>query len=145
MSDCPFRYQGQYEDRETGLYYNRFRYYSPDDGVYLSQDPIRLNGGLNLYGYVRDTNAWVDVFGLQGTGTPFQVGLHKDLIKVNGGTGLDSHHVGQKAIMKDVVANYDKMNAPAILIPASGHISFTKCTDTFENAGVKSISVLCVG
>jgi hypothetical protein len=26
---CPFRYQGQYEDAETGLYYNRFRYYSP--------------------------------------------------------------------------------------------------------------------
>jgi RHS repeat-associated protein len=37
-TDCPFRYQGQYEDAETGLYYNRFRYYSPDEGMYLSQD-----------------------------------------------------------------------------------------------------------
>ena len=43
-TDCPFRYQGQYEDSETGLYYNRFRYYSPDDGVYVSQDPIRIKG-----------------------------------------------------------------------------------------------------
>lgn len=30
----PFRFQGQYEDEETGLYYNRFRYYSPEEGCY---------------------------------------------------------------------------------------------------------------
>jgi RHS repeat-associated protein len=63
--DCPFRYQGQYEDVETGLYYNRFRYYDPNIGNYLSQDPIGLAGGNpTLYGYVGDTNSWVDVFGL---------------------------------------------------------------------------------
>jgi len=64
-TDCPFRYQGQYEDRETGLYYNRFRYYSPEEGIYISQDPIRLRGGHTLYSYVKDTNGWVDVFGLE--------------------------------------------------------------------------------
>jgi uncharacterized protein RhaS with RHS repeats len=32
-TECPFRYQGQYEDAETGLYYNRFRYYSPNEGM----------------------------------------------------------------------------------------------------------------
>ncbi len=63
-SDCPFRYQGQYEDMETGLYYNRFRYYAPEEGMYISQDPIRLAGGKELYKYVRDTNKWVDPFGL---------------------------------------------------------------------------------
>ena len=36
----PFRFQGQYEDEETGLYYNRFRYYSPEEGCYTQQDPI---------------------------------------------------------------------------------------------------------
>nr|WP_306305908.1 RHS repeat-associated core domain-containing protein [Prevotella aurantiaca] len=36
----PFKYQGQYEDAETGLYYNRFRYYDPNAGSYISQDPI---------------------------------------------------------------------------------------------------------
>ena len=41
----PFRFQGQYEDSETGLYYNRFRYYSPHTGNYISQDPIGLTGG----------------------------------------------------------------------------------------------------
>jgi RHS repeat-associated protein len=65
-TDCPFRYQGQYEDGETGLYYNRFRYYSPEEGVYISQDPIRLAGGMNIYSYVHDTNGWVDIFGLVG-------------------------------------------------------------------------------
>lgn len=63
----PFRYQGQYEDTETGLYYNRFRYYSPDSGTYLSQDPIGLAGNNpNLYAYVHDLNTWVDPFGLSG-------------------------------------------------------------------------------
>jgi RHS repeat-associated protein len=66
-TDCPFRYQGQYEDAETGLYYNRFRYYSPEEGVYISQDPIGMNGGINLYSYVNDTNSWVDWFGLAPT------------------------------------------------------------------------------
>ncbi len=66
-TDCPFRYQGQYEDAETGLYYNRFRYYSPDEGIYISQDPIRLDGGLSLYGYVKDVNYLVDRYGLVET------------------------------------------------------------------------------
>jgi RHS repeat-associated protein len=46
-ANCPFRYQGQYEDVETGLYYNRFRYYDPEVGIYIRQDPIRLQGGDN--------------------------------------------------------------------------------------------------
>ena len=63
--DCPFRYPGQYEDGETGLYYNRFRYYNPEDGMYISQDPIRLMGNNpNIYAYVKDTNDLVDIFGL---------------------------------------------------------------------------------
>ena len=35
--DCPFRYPGQYEDVETGLYYNRFRYYDPEMGQYIEE------------------------------------------------------------------------------------------------------------
>ena len=67
LSDCPFRYQGQYEDEETGLYYNRFRYYSSDTGQYISQDPIGLAGNNpTLYGYVSDTNSWTDILGLLG-------------------------------------------------------------------------------
>ncbi len=65
LADCPFRYQGQYEDVETGLYYNRFRYYAPDQGIYISQDPIGLHSGeFNFYAFVGDPNRLVDVFGL---------------------------------------------------------------------------------
>jgi len=39
-TDCPFRYAGMYEDRELGgLYYNRFRYYSPEEGIYMKGQP----------------------------------------------------------------------------------------------------------
>ena len=58
-------HQGQYYDCETELCYNRFRYYSPDSGTYISQDPIGLaSGEPNFYAYVPDVNSWVDVFGL---------------------------------------------------------------------------------
>ena len=60
----PFRQLGQYADVETDLYYNRFRYYNPDTGTYLSQDPIRLAGGNAFYAYVHDCNSWIDPFGL---------------------------------------------------------------------------------
>lgn len=62
---CNYLYQGQYEDTETGLAYNRFRYYSPDAGMYISQDPIGLSGGnATIYAYIRDSNQSVDPFGL---------------------------------------------------------------------------------
>ena len=38
----PFKYQGQYEDAETGLYYNRFRYYDPNAGSYISRTRLGL-------------------------------------------------------------------------------------------------------
>ena len=61
---CPFKYQGQYYDSEVELCYNRFRYYHPETGRYISQDPIKLLGGFNVFAYVSDTNAWVDLLGL---------------------------------------------------------------------------------
>jgi RHS repeat-associated protein len=61
---CPFRWPGQREDPETGLYYNRFRYYDPDAGVYISPDPIGVSGGLRPYAYVDDVLVAFDPFGL---------------------------------------------------------------------------------
>jgi len=72
---CPFRYPGQYEDVETGLYYNRFRYYDAEGGRYINPDPIGLIGGMALYGYVKDTNSWTDAFGLAGTGGAYMFGF----------------------------------------------------------------------
>jgi RHS repeat-associated protein len=66
LTGCPWRWPGQYEDEETGLYYNRFRYYDPASGRYVNQDPIGLGGGLELYGYVFDPIDLVDPYGLAG-------------------------------------------------------------------------------
>ena len=62
--NVPFRFQGQYYDEESGLHYNRFRYYDPEIGRFVSQDPIGLDGGLNIYVYVKNPVQWVDPSGL---------------------------------------------------------------------------------
>ncbi|MBK6531959.1 MAG: RHS domain-containing protein [Deltaproteobacteria bacterium] len=62
--ECPWRWPGQYHDAETGLHYNRFRYYDPELGRYISQDPIGLAGGLDLYAYVSDPLTQIDPYGL---------------------------------------------------------------------------------
>lgn len=70
--DCELRFQNQWEDEESGLYYNLNRYYDPESGQYLSQDPIRLEGGLRTHGYVHDPMQWVDPLGLAGCGKSIQ-------------------------------------------------------------------------
>ena len=60
----PFLFQGQYYDEEIKLAYNRFRYYAPELGRYISQDPIRFESGTTtLYNYVEDPNIYLDVLG----------------------------------------------------------------------------------
>ena len=60
----PFLFQGQYYDEEIKLAYNRFRYYDPELGRYISQDPIRFESGTTtLYNYVEDPNIYLDVLG----------------------------------------------------------------------------------
>ena len=54
--NSPLRFQGQYFDEETGLHYNRHRYYSPEIGRFITVDPIGLAGGLNNYQYVKNTD-----------------------------------------------------------------------------------------
>lgn len=60
----PFRFQGQWHDPETGLHYNRFRYYDPETGRYLTPDPIGLAGGMLPYAYTGDPLTMVDPLGL---------------------------------------------------------------------------------
>nr|WP_329959636.1 RHS repeat-associated core domain-containing protein [Pseudomonas sp. AF03-9] len=56
--------QGQYYDAESGLHYNRYRYYNPDTERYLTPDPVKLAGGINGYRYVPNPTGWVDPLGL---------------------------------------------------------------------------------
>ena len=60
------RFPGQYFDTETGLHYNRFRYYEPSIGRYISADPIGQAGGLSLYAYAGNSPVnWSDPLGLR--------------------------------------------------------------------------------
>ncbi|MFD4841670.1 RHS repeat-associated core domain-containing protein [Achromobacter sp. NPDC058515] len=60
----PIRFQGQYWDHETGLHYNRHRYYDPEIGRFIAKDPIGFAGGLNVYQYAPNPTNWIDPSGL---------------------------------------------------------------------------------
>ncbi len=64
----PFRYTGRESDVETGLYYYRARYYDPNVGRFLTEDPIRFTGGFDFYSYVGNSPIDIaDPVGLFGT------------------------------------------------------------------------------
>ena len=96
MAHQPLRYAGQYADGETGLHYNLFRYYDPQVGRFIVQDPIGLNGGWNLYQYAPNPLGWIDPLGLTaldttgynvyglfdpGASKPYYVGITDDLLR----------------------------------------------------------------
>ena len=60
----PVGFQGQQVDEKSGLHYNRYRYYDPAMGRFVSQDPIGLAGGLNPWQYVDNPIEWIDPLGL---------------------------------------------------------------------------------
>ena len=60
----PYRLPGQQYDEESGLYYNRNRYYDPLQGRYITQDPIGLRGAWNLYQYPLNPTTKIDPLGL---------------------------------------------------------------------------------
>ncbi|MCL2309482.1 MAG: RHS repeat-associated core domain-containing protein, partial [Proteobacteria bacterium] len=62
--DNPFQYTGR-ENDGTGLYFYRARYYSPSQQRFISEDPIGLRGGINVYGYVGGESG--NVHGSPGT------------------------------------------------------------------------------
>ncbi|NLS52775.1 RHS repeat-associated core domain-containing protein, partial [Hafnia alvei] len=73
----PIRMQGQQYDEESGLHYNRHRYYDPTIGRYITQDPIGLDGGWNFYGYPTNPLSGVDPLGLSN--------------QINLGSGFESY------------------------------------------------------
>jgi RHS repeat-associated protein len=79
---CPFRWPGQYEDPETGLYYNRCRYFDPTAGIYVSSDPLGLRGGFALFAYVSDPTAAIDPLGLAACGPTDTIVLGEGMDRV---------------------------------------------------------------
>ena len=87
---CPFRFQGQWEDGETGLNYNRHRHYEPISGQFVSADPIGLRGGARLNSYVARPTTLVDPLGLTGNCLPKASGdLDWSRVNSRGEDGLE--------------------------------------------------------
>ncbi|VTP17417.1 putative deoxyribonuclease RhsC [Phytobacter ursingii] len=80
------RLPGQQYDEETGLHYNRHRYYNPRQGRYITQDPIGIRGGWNLYAYPLDPLSMFDPYGLKA----HQYSLSMDRVAENILRGVNS-------------------------------------------------------
>ncbi|MNO94676.1 putative deoxyribonuclease RhsC [compost metagenome] len=87
------RFQGQYFDDETGLHYNTFRYYDPEVGRFVTQDPIALSGGMNFYSYAPSPNNWVDPLGWCSTKLGNNMGMKS-------GDGMANHHLVPEELIK---------------------------------------------
>ena len=107
----PFRLQNQYADRETGLYYNFYRYYEPNLGRFINQDPIKLKGGDNLYQFAFNTQIWIDPKGLVAFAIPV---IAPELVALGKATllllGLGAAHEGGKAIGTMMAANGNQVD-----------------------------------
>ncbi|OSN01249.1 hypothetical protein AU510_17465 [Lonsdalea britannica] len=102
-SDPGLAFAGQLRDSESGLCYNRFRYYDPTGGGYISPDPIGVLGGESNYAYVHNPNTWVDPLGLAKcqlakSGEDLYVGTYSQVRGANIKSGLNPTHTPHHAI-----------------------------------------------
>jgi RHS repeat-associated protein len=131
---CNLRFAGQYADEESGLHYNRHRYYDSDTGQYLSPDPIGLDGGVNPYGYVHNPMGWVDPLGLACVCPPKKVSNsnlpHAIERSVERGVYPDARTASDalKELGKQIEKNgwpagtiRDTANADRVLVPAGNN------------------------
>jgi len=113
----PIRFQGQYEDAETGLAYNRWRYYDKEAGRFVSADPIGLVGSINEFAGGANPLGWVDPYGLlivvDPQGQAVVVGTYNEL---NRRGVSDAHHVVQNAAVREL-PGYSRGRAPCVGLP----------------------------
>ena len=117
----PFLFQGQYYDEEIKLAYNRFRYYAPELGRYISEDPIGFaSGALALHSYVEDVNCLIDILGLAVT--LFQIGTYGSL-RGGGESGLQAHELMRHKYLQDKgLAGINRLSGnPSIALDAIHH------------------------
>jgi len=75
VNEFPGGWPGQFYDDDIGLYYNRYRFYDPDSGIYISPDPSGLLGSMSLYAYVTDVTCRIDPLGLNECAPKKKLGL----------------------------------------------------------------------
>ncbi|MFD4292852.1 putative T7SS-secreted protein [Rhodococcus sp. NPDC058532] len=119
----PLRFPGQYLDDETGLHYNLHRYYDPDLGRYVTQDPLGLAPAANPSAYPHNPTGWIDPLGLapEACGghrppnmSPDGAGRHGAFNQVKRDLGIP---VGQQPLAVD--PNYDRRGR---LQPGSSYV-----------------------
>jgi RHS repeat-associated protein len=126
----PLRFQGQYYDEETGLHYNRYRYYDPHSGRYLSQDPVGIDGGANLYGYAaNDPVNFIDPSGLEWQ---FSVGVSGSIggLMIGGpfvGGGVSFGFTSSGTVFGQVTANAQVGYGVFAGIGFTGGASYSAC------------------
>ena len=134
----PFRLQNQYFDEETGLHYNLMRYYEPEAGRFVNQDPIGLTGGSNLYQFSLNSLTWIDPLGLK-----VKMGKHDRLRKIR--DGKQSHHLNQDNAFGSIIPRGDaaaiKLLGNALRDIGSDHYQIhyvmERFWDQFRKTGVK--------
>ncbi|MGY3942930.1 polymorphic toxin type 46 domain-containing protein [Aeromonas tecta] len=121
--ETPLRFQGQYYDAETGLHYNRHRYYQPDTGRFITPDPIGLAGGLNNYQYAPNPTGWVDPLGLmfKAANCTFNITRRTFLNNKFGRTGDINADINQRARKKIAFDFYKKQGFSEESIPSHLH------------------------
>ena len=121
----PLKFQGQFLDTETGLHYNRFRYYDSDVRMFIQRDPIGLLGGMNVYQYALNPIQFIDPFGLVHEKTkgysvyglydvnpttgklsdkPYYIGITNDINRRTR-EHLDSSRLSDNTILKSIKEN----------------------------------------
>ena len=137
----PLRFQGQYFDVESGLHYNRHRYYDPEVGRYLTPDPVKLAGGLNQYGYALNPTGWVDPLGLACLPCPGDPeGPYSEIVP---GGGLAAHeaqggHLIAKHIDRTEAQLRDRLRAEPNIPIASTFPSRTAAESTVSSVMEKN-------
>jgi RHS repeat-associated protein len=96
-ADTPIRLQGQYWDEETGLAYNRFRYFDPEVGGFISYDPLGLAAGPNSYAFAPNAYSWTDPLGLIAApaGLPDEPGIYTITNSITGEAYVGSAGIGK--------------------------------------------------
>jgi RHS repeat-associated protein len=115
----PLALPGQYEDAETGLFYNNARYYNPLTATYISPDPIGLAESDNCYQYVADPLSQIDPLGLNPENIALGLSSYKMTLP-NGGSGLvtdvlptfAANPAGDGSVRASMCNGFDKVTNP---------------------------------
>ncbi|EON32869.1 Rhs family protein [Gordonia terrae C-6] len=100
-SSTPWAFPGQYVDSESGLHYNRLRYFHPGTGRFASPDPLGLAPAPNPHAYPGNPKVWADPLGLSPT-----AGCGDDGVQSRGTTGrTEPHNLTEKLAMEEAMSN----------------------------------------